>query len=102
MFTPCLSDLQYISIFYESATPYKIMQLSTAIFPFIATGDVNYGDILETLPYRDTLSIVELRGRHVLEVLEHSVSQYNTVDPWGGFLQYSGAYVCIGRFKVPF
>ena len=35
-----------------------------------------------------------------MEVLEHSVSQYNTVDPWGGFLQYSGVYVCIGGFKV--
>lgn len=49
-------------------------------------------DILTLAPFQNTVDIVELKGRHVRAMFEHSVSQYDPagLDPNGRFLQVSG------------
>lgn len=43
-------------------------------------------------PFQHTIDIVELLGRHVREMFEHSVASYDpmAMAPAGGFLQVSG------------
>ncbi len=48
------------------------------------------GDILEVMPWQNTIERVEVSGATLLQVLEHSVTNWNPEDLWGGFLQYSG------------
>ncbi|XP_071112388.1 snake venom 5'-nucleotidase-like [Haliotis cracherodii] len=58
----------------------------------IERGDFTIGDILTVLPFRNTVDIVELRGKHVRETLEFTASKWveNTSNLFGGFLQVSG------------
>ena len=64
---------------------------------FSPAGSITVEDILTVAPFRNTIDIVELRGRDVIEMFEHSVSDYDTegVDPAGRFLQVSGKAVVI-------
>ncbi|XP_046575024.1 snake venom 5'-nucleotidase-like [Haliotis rubra] len=57
----------------------------------IQRGDVTIGDILTVLPFRNTVDIVELLGRHVRETLEFAASKWTeTGNLFGGFIQVSG------------
>ncbi|XP_067675672.1 snake venom 5'-nucleotidase-like [Haliotis asinina] len=57
----------------------------------IQKGDVTIGDILTVLPFRNTVDIVELLGRHVRETLEFTASKWvKTGNLFGGFIQVSG------------
>ncbi|XP_071112387.1 snake venom 5'-nucleotidase-like [Haliotis cracherodii] len=57
----------------------------------IPPGDVTMGDLQTVLPYRNTVDIVELRGKHVRETLEFTASKWvNTGRLFWGFLQVSG------------
>lgn len=49
-------------------------------------------DLLTVAPFQNTIDIVELEGRHVRAMFEHSVQTYDPMglDPSGGFLQVSG------------
>ena len=51
-------------------------------------------DVLAVAPFQNTIDIVELRGRHVKEMFEHSVRKYDPtgMSAPGGFLQVSGEY----------
>ena len=51
-------------------------------------GDVTKGDIIAMFPFGNVLKEVEIPGKTVREMLEHSVSAYP--EPMGGFLQVSG------------
>lgn len=53
-------------------------------------------DILTVAPFQNTIDIVELKGRHVKEMFEYSVQNYDITGQnlFGGFLQVSG--------KIPF
>ena len=44
------------------------------------------------LPYGDTIDKIELKGVHLLEVLEHSVAAIEDGKPSGAFLQVSGSW----------
>lgn len=50
-------------------------------------------DLIDVLPYGNQADIIELKGVHLLEALEHSVSKYNPKAPGGEFLQVSGVRV---------
>ncbi|NMB10793.1 MAG: bifunctional metallophosphatase/5'-nucleotidase [Firmicutes bacterium] len=54
----------------------------------INAGAITIGDIYTVLPFDNTLVKVEMRGRDLLEALEHSVRLYPEQN--GGFLQVSG------------
>ena len=53
---------------------------------------ITSGHILSVLPFGNTADILELKGRHLLDALEHSVHNYNPQFPAGAFLQVSGKY----------
>lgn len=54
----------------------------------IMAGPVTMGNVLETLPFGNTVATFELTGTHVITALEHSVRSYPSAN--GGFLQTSG------------
>ncbi|CAG2060594.1 unnamed protein product [Timema podura] len=54
------------------------------------SGTVTRADILEVLPFENAVQKVDLKGDAVLEMLEHSVKNYDLSEAVGGFLQFSG------------
>ncbi|PLS17847.1 bifunctional metallophosphatase/5'-nucleotidase [Bacillus sp. M6-12] len=54
----------------------------------IEAGDITLGEILTTMPFGNTLGIMNLKGSEIKAALEHSVSQAPAAS--GGFLQVSG------------
>lgn len=54
----------------------------------IEAGDITLGKILTTMPFGNTLGIMNLTGAEIIAALEHSVSQAPNEN--GGFLQVSG------------
>ncbi|XP_071831376.1 5'-nucleotidase-like [Apostichopus japonicus] len=59
----------------------------------IPAGEIKLNDITTVMPFSDTVDLVELRGHHLLEVLERSVEEYDLIILPGFFLQYSGLRV---------
>lgn len=57
----------------------------------IDAGPVTTGEVLTTLPFGNTLAVMELSGEELLAALERSVSVYPLEN--GGFLQVSGLKV---------
>ncbi|XP_054719341.1 LOW QUALITY PROTEIN: snake venom 5'-nucleotidase-like [Uloborus diversus] len=58
----------------------------------INQGNITIEDILTAAPFGNTMCVVGLKGKHLRQVLEHSVKDYDlgAVDPPGSFLQVSG------------
>lgn len=59
---------------------------------FTMAGSITMEDVLTVAPFQNTIDIVELAGRHVRAMFEHSVHNYDqtALDPGGNFLQVSG------------
>ena len=53
------------------------------------SGAITRGDILSIFPFSNTLEVVEIDGRSIKAMLEHSVAFYP--DEFGGFMSVSGA-----------
>lgn len=64
------------------------MQNGGGIRTSIPEGPITIGNIIEVLPFGNTLSIIELSGAEIKTVLEHSVS--NAPRESGGFIHVSG------------
>ena len=54
----------------------------------IPAGNVTKGDMMSVFPFGNRLQVVEIDGKTIREMLEHSVSRYP--DTFAGFLQVSG------------
>ena len=54
----------------------------------IPAGNVTKGDTMKVFPFGNQLQVVEIDGKTIREMLEHSVSEYP--DTFAGFLQVSG------------
>lgn len=65
-------------------------------------GSITMEDVLAVAPFQNTIDIVELRGRHVKEMFEHSVRKYDPtgLSASGGFLQVSG-FVVVYDINLP-
>lgn len=63
------------------------------------SGDVSVGDIYTVLPFDNTLVVLELTGRQILDALEHSARLYPEQN--GGFLQVSGLTFSIDAEAAP-
>lgn len=52
-------------------------------------------DVLAVAPFGNTMDVVALKGKHLRQVLEHSVKDYDlyAVDPPGSLLQVSGNFL---------
>ena len=66
--------------------------IRASIDELAANGSISMEDVLTVAPFQNAIDIVELRGQHVKEMFEHSVSVYDPegLDPSGRFLQVSG------------
>lgn len=55
-------------------------------------GNITLEDVLAVAPFGNTMDVVALKGKHLREVLEHSVRDYDpyAIDPPGSLLQVSG------------
>lgn len=60
-----------------------------------SSGNVTMMDVMEACPFENYLEVVYLRGDALLQMLEHSVSEYDLSGEFekGGFLQLSGLRV---------
>lgn len=47
-------------------------------------------DVLTVIPFRNTIDIIEIRGNNLIQVFERSVSNYDSEQLDGAFLQVSG------------
>ena len=79
---------KYVGAFiYQVVTeiPYNSNEFSCSMLESLTKRD-----LIDVLPYGNQADIIELKGVHLLEALEHSVSKYNPKAPGGEFLQVSG------------
>ena len=56
---------------------------------FIHSGPILFRHITDVLPFGGAVDAVELQGKYILAMLEHSVSEYPTS---GAFMQVAGQY----------
>lgn len=58
-------------------------------------GPITMGDVFTAMPWSNTIDVIEIPGDVLKQVLEYSVSEYDSdhPDPSGRFLQYSGLIV---------
>lgn len=54
----------------------------------LPAGNITIGNLYETMPFDNTLYVVELSGRQVLQVLQHGIK-----NPQVGMIQFSGIQV---------
>ncbi|XP_071830475.1 5'-nucleotidase-like [Apostichopus japonicus] len=72
-----------------------------SIIASLDRGDVTFGDLSYAIPFGDYLVVVEMRGKHVLEMLEHSAAG---LEPGVGgyeFLHVSGLRLEYDLSKSP-
>ncbi|XP_072042370.1 snake venom 5'-nucleotidase-like [Amphiura filiformis] len=80
-------------------------KVATAVFnsggirDSIEQGNITYHDLVNVLPFGNTLDIVDLEGRYIREMLEHSAAGYYTS---GQFLQMAGMRVTYDVSKDPY
>lgn len=58
-----------------------------------AWNNLTLSDLYAIFPFGNTLEVVYLKGAHIWEAFEHSVSDYSVLNPPGKFLQVSGIQV---------
>nr|XP_002736173.1 PREDICTED: 5'-nucleotidase-like [Saccoglossus kowalevskii] len=56
-------------------------------------GNITLGDLMNVLPYEDTIDLLELKGADIMDILEYSVHLYDGVSGETGFLQMGGIRV---------
>ena len=59
------------------------------------TGDITTGNLFDIMPYNNEVDVIEISGRTLRLMFEHSVHAYdaNHPDPDGYFLQVSGVRI---------
>lgn len=62
------------------------------IYGFYYTDNVTYGYIANSFPYKNTVDIVELKGKDLVQVFEQVASKYDESNPDASFLQVSGTF----------
>ncbi len=56
----------------------------------IPHGEFTMEDVLKTSPFGNRVERIEVYGSTLLEILQHSVMDYNPKEPHGKFLQVAG------------
>eukprot|EP00057_Strongylocentrotus_purpuratus_P012310 XP_011666784.1 PREDICTED: 5'-nucleotidase-like [Strongylocentrotus purpuratus] len=59
----------------------------------IDQGNITISDLTRTIPYGDTIDLLELTGESIIAILEKSVTGFETSSASTAFLQLSGAVV---------
>ena len=61
----------------------------------IFSDTITYGHIINSFPYKNTVDLVELKGKDLLKVFEQVASMYSKRNPSVSFLQVSGILLFI-------
>ncbi|KAJ8024043.1 5'-nucleotidase [Holothuria leucospilota] len=77
------------------------MMCSGGIGKSISAGDIKATDVTDVLPFGNTIDVVEIKGRIIVEILERSMQEYDLVILPGFFLQYSGLIVVYDVTQPP-
>ncbi|PIK56976.1 putative 5'-nucleotidase-like [Apostichopus japonicus] len=64
-------------------------------------GEIRIGEINQILPYGNTIDIVTLEGRHLIEILETAVANVIESVPSGSFPQVSGMKIEYDLLRAP-
>ena len=80
--------------------PIFICQLSFHSICSFSTDAVTYGHIANSFPYKNTVDLVELKGKDIVQVFEQVASMYDEKKPSPSFLQVSG--ILYSLFKAGF
>ncbi|XP_071505522.1 snake venom 5'-nucleotidase-like [Diadema antillarum] len=67
----------------------------------INKGDITIGDIGNVLPFGNTVDVMEIEGRYLLEALENAMLLYDPTVLDGRFLQFSGVRVVYTLAREP-
>lgn len=67
----------------------------------IGHGPVTVGDVNTALPFGNTNNVVQIKGKYLVEALEHSVKEYSLVTLPGSFFQVSGMKIIYNLKKEP-
>ena len=59
---------------------------------FCYTDNITYGHIANSFPYKNTVDIVDLKGKDLVQVFEQVASLYDESNPSASFLQVSGTF----------
>ncbi|GBP34722.1 Protein 5NUC [Eumeta japonica] len=81
---------------YWTDAPIAIIQgggIRSSIVPHKLPAPVTKGELLTVLPFDGNIAAVIMNGTFLIEMLEHSVSDYFSIEPPGEFLQFSGIKV---------
>ncbi|XP_077988167.1 snake venom 5'-nucleotidase-like [Glandiceps talaboti] len=71
----------------------KIIWNSDSIGDSIYRGNITLGDVMNALPYGNTLDLLELKGTDLMEALEYSMAEYDGETLQNRFLQMAGIRV---------
>ena len=55
-----------------------------------STDTVTCGHIVNSVPFKNTVDLVELKGKDLVQVFEQVASMYDETKPSDSFLQFSG------------
>lgn len=75
--------------------------IAASISPSNRPASVTRGDLLSALPLASNIVAVTVNGTTLSQVLEHSVADYDSQNPSGRFLQYSGIRVVYDIAREP-
>lgn len=64
--------------------------ISSSIAPANRPASITRGDLLQVLPQESNLVVATLSGTTLIQVLEHSVANFDINNPTGQLLQFSG------------
>ena len=70
----------------------KSRNLTITVFSYYFAGEILRNDVVQVLPFRNTLTMVDLLGSDLFKVFEHSVEAYGENYISGRFLQVSGIF----------
>lgn len=94
-----LTDAMVFTYFDTSGDPSGWSPVTLAIHTAgsirssLVAGEIPIGQLNQIMPYGNTIDLVELEGRYLLEVLETAIAGVNEGEPSGSFPQMSGIRV---------
>ena len=74
----------------EASVPYQIAILNSGVFRAPLTNTISVGNVLEVLPYGNTIATFEITGTYLLAALENGVSRWGETSGTGRFPQVAG------------
>jgi 5'-nucleotidase/UDP-sugar diphosphatase len=83
------------------AEPYQISLLNGGSLRAPLSGTISVGDILDVLPFGNSIATFEITGTHLISALENGLSRYGAVSGSGRFPQVAGIrYIFNPQYQI--